>query len=162
MAQSTKSKGAPTKGAATSQAPNQPKSSFENPELDPEKETDLDGEATEDQEPESDASDEAFVDSPAQDSAPAGPGSVGSASGQGSSVNPVTGDPAGAGGSVGVTEPEPPKKRSVRDRVRDAETRWEKDFDEIILDIHDHVFGTSPPHEETTAKRKAAAEAPKE
>lgn len=49
--------------------------------------------------------------------------------------------------------PEPPKeKRSVKDRVRDAEVRWGKDFDEIILDIHDHVFGTSLPHDAVDKK----------
>lgn len=90
----------------------------------------------------------------------------------GSSVDPVTGrpiDPA-TGRAVGtdlqgrIIDPKTGKpeekteteKRSSRDRVKDIETRWQKDFEDIIIDIHDHIFGTSPPHEETTAKRKDA------
>lgn len=167
----TKPKGSPTKAAATSQSPNQPKD-LTDPDLDPETANES-GEATEDEEPVSDVDESTppvdndhvepgseLFDSPAKASAPAGPGSVGSASGQGSSIDPVTGEPASpvAGSAVGV-EPAPvPQKRHMRDRIKDVETRWGKDFEEILLDLHDHVFGTSDPHEVTTAKRKQAAD----
>lgn len=108
-------------------------------------------------EPEPDEPDEVLVEHDTTAVPEQGPGV-----GPESTVDADTGSAPAAGDTVGVTAPEPSQKRSLRDRVRDAETRWEKDFEEIILDIHDHVFGTSPPHEETTAKRQAAAEAPKE
>lgn len=40
-----------------------------------------------------------------------------------------------------------PKKRSLNDKIKDVEKRWGKDFDEVLIDLHDHVFGTSPPHD---------------
>lgn len=49
-----------------------------------------------------------------------------------------------------AVKPEPPpqpEKRSLADRVKDIETRWGKSLDEVVVDLHDHVFGTSVPHE---------------
>lgn len=42
--------------------------------------------------------------------------------------------------------PESPK-RSIQDRVKDIEKRWGKELTEVMVDLHDHVFGTSPPHD---------------
>lgn len=43
--------------------------------------------------------------------------------------------------------PKPP--RSVGARIRDVEKRHGKDFEHILLDLHDHIFGTSPEHNES-------------
>lgn len=34
--------------------------------------------------------------------------------------------------------------QSVVDRVKAIEARWGKDFMEVMMDIHDHLFGVSP------------------
>ena len=61
--------------------------------------------------------------------------------------------------SDAASDPPPVPKRSVKDRIKDIETRWGKGFEEIMIDLHDHVFGTSLSHEETTAKQEADAKA---
>jgi hypothetical protein len=47
----------------------------------------------------------------------------------------------------------PPVKprRSVGARIRDIEKRWGKNFEDVIIDLHDHVFGASPEHNESDA-----------
>lgn len=51
---------------------------------------------------------------------------------------------------VVVTAPTPPPPpRSIGARIRDVEKRWGKNFEHVMLDLHDHVFGTSPPHDES-------------
>lgn len=50
---------------------------------------------------------------------------------------------------------EPPKeKRSVKDRVKDIEVRWGKEFTEVMLNLHDHVFGTSAPVDHDASEKK--------
>ena len=68
-------------------------------------------------------------------------------------TNPESDSPADA--TEGVETP----KRSVADRVKDSETRWGKEIQEVMIELHDHVFGTSRPHEEVKAEREAAAKA---
>lgn len=49
-----------------------------------------------------------------------------------------------------VPEPiEAPPKRSVTARIRDIEKRWGKSLEEVLIDIHDHVFGASDLHDES-------------
>jgi hypothetical protein len=106
---------------------------------------------------------------PAAASAPAGTGSVTSVP-VGSSVDPVTGRPInpvtrrphgvdeqGRDETTGeqVVNPEPKKVRKVGDRVKDIETRWGKDIQEVLIDIHDHIFGASRPHEEVKEEQDA-------
>lgn len=50
-------------------------------------------------------------------------------------------------------EDAPKPKRHIRDRIKDIEKRWGKEFTEIMVDVHDHVFGTSPPHDEDEKKQ---------
>jgi len=38
-------------------------------------------------------------------------------------------------------------KRGVKDRIKDIEKRWGKEFTEVMVELHDHVFGASPPHD---------------
>jgi hypothetical protein len=39
--------------------------------------------------------------------------------------------------------------RSIGARIRDVEKRWSKDFEHVLLDIHDHIFGVSDPHDKS-------------
>jgi len=55
-------------------------------------------------------------------------------------------------------ETEAKKSRPVADRIKDIETRWGKDIQEVMIELHDHVFGTSRPHEEVKAEQEAAAQ----
>lgn len=189
MANAPKPKGTPSKAAKTSQSPNQPKGPTNPPE------DERDDLGPEDAEPDADADDEVVIehdseaddepaatppvikddlDSPAQASAPAGPGSVTSPPNVGSSVDPVTGRPInpvtrrphgidekGRDEVTGeqVVNPPPKKVREVGDRIKDIETRWDKGIQEVLIDIHDHIFGTSRPHEEVKAEREAKAKA---
>jgi hypothetical protein len=59
----------------------------------------------------------------------------------------------------GVETPEAKKSRSVADRVKDIEVRWGKDIQEVMVELHDHVFGTSRPHEEVKAEQDAKKKA---
>ena len=58
----------------------------------------------------------------------------------------------------GVETSEVKKPRSVADRVKDIETRWGKDIQEVMVELHDHVFGTSKPHEDMKAEQRVAAQ----
>jgi hypothetical protein len=40
-----------------------------------------------------------------------------------------------------------PPKRNVKDRIKDIEKWWGKEFTEVMVDLHDHVFGVKPPHD---------------
>jgi hypothetical protein len=126
------------KAEEVSQNPNQPKEELENED------------ESAQSEPESDADDEpeVVVTAPPPAAPPVSNANVEPGAEQFGDTEPAEG-----------TEPveEPPAKRPIRDRIKDIETRWEKDFEEIMIDLHDHVFGTSPTHEETTAKREQAA-----
>lgn len=129
MAVTPKAKNIPPKAALSSQSPNQPKEDL----------TLKDGPDEEDEESDADASDE-IVGTRATPTPP-----------------PVSNENVEPGAEQ-FDEP-PKEKRSTRDRIKDIETRWEKGMEEIMIDLHDHVFGTSPTHEETVAKRKATADA---
>lgn len=42
---------------------------------------------------------------------------------------------------------DPKPKRHIHDRITDIEKRWGKGWEEVLADVHDHVFGTSNPHD---------------
>lgn len=38
-----------------------------------------------------------------------------------------------------------PKKPSTGERIAAIEKRWGKKFEEVLIDIHDHIYGATPP-----------------
>lgn len=38
-----------------------------------------------------------------------------------------------------------PTPRTIHERIKDIEFRWKKSFEHVMLDMHDHIFGASPP-----------------
>lgn len=176
MANATKPKGTPVKAAKTSQGPNQPKGDTnpnedlrddlgkedQEPDADAEDEVVVEHDGPGERDPQPPVIED-DLDAPAQASAPAGPGSLTSAPNIGSSVDPVTGRPInpvtrrphgvdeqGCDEVTGeqVVNPEPKAPRSISDRVKDVEKRWGKSIQEVMVDIHDHIFGASKPHDE--------------
>jgi hypothetical protein len=46
-----------------------------------------------------------------------------------------------------AAQEDPKPKRSIHDRIKDIEKRWGKGWEEVLTDVHDHVFGTSNAHD---------------
>lgn len=40
-----------------------------------------------------------------------------------------------------VAPPAPKKESSVQERIAAIEKRWGKKFEEVLVDIHDHIYG---------------------
>lgn len=60
---------------------------------------------------------------------------------------------AGVAADAAAPAPAPtPEKRKIQDRIKDIEKRWGKEFTEVVVDLHDHIFGKSPHHDEDEAK----------
>lgn len=60
--------------------------------------------------------------------------------------DPVEASPESLGSDIPPKAAEAPK-RLIKDRIKDIEKRWGKEFTEVMADLHDHVFGTSQPHD---------------
>lgn len=62
---------------------------------------------------------------------------------------PVANDHVEEGSGLFDEFEKPAPKRSLGARVKDIEKRYGKEFTEVIIDIHDHVFGAVPEYVES-------------